>query len=172
MGLDMYLYKCKKEDYLRRKDSEDALSWMFVEAQCAKWERELPLLFKPQMTEECAEHQCKLAIFWRKANQVYGWLVDNAGADLNGDVTLVTKEHILALRNACEQVIRDGIGPKGYIRKRVCKCLLPTTKGPFFGDYNYNNDYMDEVRYTLTELNKLIETTDFEKDVLLFTSSW
>ena len=173
MGLDMYLYKCNEEDYLRRKDSEDALRWMFVEAQCEKWERELPLLFKPQMTEEqCAKHKCKLAIFWRKANQIYGWLVDNVGADLNGDVTLVGKEQIVSLRNTCEQVIRDGIGPKGYIRKRVCRRLLPTTEGPYFGDYIYDKDYMDEVRYTLAELNKLIDTTDFEKEVLLFASSW
>lgn len=142
----------------------------------------------------------KEVVYWRKANAIHQWFVDNVqdGSD-DMDYYEVSKEQIEELRDVCAEVmsvieLEDGKVSCGYSFKqnengewervdywedgKVVKnpnevaMILPTQSGFFYGCTDYNQYYYECVKRTLAELNKLLKETDFEKEYLVYTSSW
>ena len=92
------------------------------------------------------------AIYWRKANMIHKWFVDNVqeGED-NCKEYYVEVNQLRELLDLCEQVSNDhSLAPQ----------LLPVQEGFFFGSYEYDNYYFEEIEYTITELKKLLEDYD------------
>ena len=50
--------------------------------------------------------------------------------------------------------------------------LLPVCEGFFFGDYSYSSWYVDDIKDTIEQLTKVLQTTDFEKEKILYTCWW
>ena len=100
--------------------------------------------------------------YWRKANQIHNWFVQNIqeGNDNCRDYW-VSDETLELLLKICKEVLKD---------KSKAKKLLPTTSGFFFGGTEYDEDYFDEVKRTIEILEKALKY----KDELDFTyhSSW
>lgn len=141
----------------------------------------------------------KEILYWRKANAIHKWFVDNVqlGED-NCGYYEVTKEQLMELRDKCIDVIRVakvGMGKVSngysYVRdgnelKRVdyfedgevvlnaedVAKILPSSSGFFFGSTDYDMYYIEQVKYTLAELNKILKETNFEKDYVEYHSSW
>ena len=124
--------------------------------------------------------------YWRKANQIHGWLVDNVQCGVDDcKIHVVQEWAIRELLRICEEVKSIAVMKPG-VRKyeqnydvpdvienweEVAK-LLPTTHGCFFGSTEYDGWYMDDIDDTIKILKKILAETDFEEYVILYRSSW
>ena len=100
---------------------------------------------------------------WRKSNQIHKWFVDNIqnGIDEceNNDVNL---EQLKQLRDVCSDVLADH---------KKAEELLPPQKGFFFGSYDYDECYFNDLEQTVIITQKIID--ECEKDeVFVYCSSW
>ena len=119
--------------------------------------------------------------YWRKANQIHKWFVDNVqnGED-NCKSYYVKKKQLEELLRICKEVKEKAI----LKIKRVkfgedydennnlvavykdmyvidnfeeIKNLLPTQEGFFFGSTDYNEWYMQDIEYTIEILEKILK---------------
>jgi hypothetical protein len=143
MGLDMYL-NAKRFMW----HNEDELSAKVAEA--------FPELKGKRVKEVIVE-----AIYWRKANAIHKWFVDNVqdGNDNCGNYW-VGRDQLSELR----QLIIEALADKDAT-------LLPPTQGFFFGSDKVDEYYWEDLRSTETQLGKILEEFpsgwDFE-----YHSSW
>lgn len=135
--------------------------------------------------------------YWRKANAIHAWFVDNVqnGED-DCEPYEVSKEQLMKLYLICKTIITESelapheivtgerfndetgewekIYVDGYIitNPELAAKLLPTQSGFFFGSTDYDEYYMEDVKYTFELLPKIISETDFDKQVISYRSSW
>jgi hypothetical protein len=124
-------------------------------------------------TEEGKKHVICRSIwseigYWRKANHIHKWFVDcvQDGED-DCEKYEVTESNLLDLKAVCEEVLNLKGKDEGKIEE-----LLPTQGGFFFGDTTYDEYYFSEVEGTIKIINEVLETTDFEKELVVYQSSW
>lgn len=134
--------------------------------------------------------------YWRKANQIHKWFVDNVqdGVDDCDYHHEVTKEKLEKLLDTCKTVLKSCELVTGKIQNGWCyengkehpiiedgkyvkdssvaEKLLPTSAGCFFGGYNYDQYYVDDIKETINIITAALETTDFEKQMIYYRSSW
>lgn len=133
--------------------------------------------------------------YWRKANQIHKWFVDNVqdGEDDCGDYE-VSEEQLRDLLAVCVTVkvnsrmknakikncmtmkngklvasLEDG---KTIANPEIAKRLLPTCSGFFFGSEEYDQYYMEDIDVTIEQLTKILDETDFEKEIVFYHASW
>lgn len=100
--------------------------------------------------------------YWRKANQIHRWFVDNvqSGVDDCGAYR-VGRDKLRDLHELCTGVLLNGQDPA---------TTLPTTEGFFFGSTVYGEGYYSDLKHTLMVLNQCLALPDdwcFE-----YQSSW
>jgi hypothetical protein len=134
--------------------------------------------------------------YWRKANQIHNWFVENIqdGEDDCDYHREVTKEDLEELLDICLKVkdvavMENGPVVNGYTYKDGKEVpmyddgatiinsdeiaeLLPTQGGFFFGGTDYDSYYMDDIENTIDIITKVLETTDFDKEMIYYVSSW
>ena len=135
--------------------------------------------------------------YWRKANQIHNWFVENVqdgvdDCDYHDEVTKETLEDLLDVCNrvlaSCE--LKSGKIANGYTvnengtripiledgmyinNSSVAEELLPSTSGFFFGSTDYDEYYVDDIKCTIDIITKVLTTTDFEKQMIYYCSSW
>ena len=54
----------------------------------------------------------------------------------------------------------------------IAKNLLPTQEGFFFGGTNYDQWYMNDITATIDILQKVLDETDFDREMIVYCSSW
>ena len=100
--------------------------------------------------------------YWRKANQIHRWFVDNVqGGEDECRPHYVGREQLEELRDLCQQVLDN--------RDRASE-LLPTASGFFFGGTDYDDWYFKDVEQTIQIINDALElppSWEFE-----YRSSW
>lgn len=100
-------------------------------------------------------------VYWRKANQIHNWFVQNIqnGYDDCAEYSLDAYD-ILELRNDCAYVLKHP---------EEAEDVLPTVGGMFFGSTDYGDWYWEEVERTMKELDEALKEdyTNF-----YYTSSW
>ena len=134
--------------------------------------------------------------YWRKANAIHKWFVDNVqnGEDDCGDYS-VSKELLEELLNDCytvlgqsELVEKEVIQVVGYnehgeevekpVKRKVIKdtsaaeAILPAQSGFFFGDTSYDEWYISKLEYTIETILDVLKNTDFDTEVIVYSSSW
>lgn len=133
--------------------------------------------------------------YWRKANQIHNWFVENVqeGVDDCGAYE-VSKEQLEDLLDICNLIkdecrLKKGVVTNGYTYENgekkpileegeyienpeVAEKYLPTTSGFFFGGTDYDQWYMEDIKYTIEVLTKVLEETDFETYMVAYSSSW
>lgn len=134
--------------------------------------------------------------YWRKANAIHKWFVDNVqnGEDDCGDYS-VSKELLEKLLNDCytvlgqyELVEKEIIQVVGYnehgeevekpVKRKVIKdtsvaeATLPAQSGFFFGDTSYDEWYISNLEYTIEIILDVLKNTDFDTEVIVYSSSW
>lgn len=104
------------------------------------------------------------ACYWRKANAIHKWFVDNCqnGVD-ECQETYVTREQLQELIDLCKEVLGS---PKTATNK------LPTANGFFFGSTEYDDYYKQDLEYTVTRLEKVLAEPAFAKADFYYQSSW
>lgn len=89
--------------------------------------------------------------YWRKANQIHKWLVDNTQEGLDeGKESDVSREQLATLVGLCKQVLADH---------SIASSLLPTQAGFFFGSTDYDDGYFSDLEETIKMLEPLLEET-------------
>lgn len=132
---------------------------------------------------------------WRKANHIHQWFVDNV-QDGNDDCGMyeVTKEQLEVLLWTCKAVLAGSTLVKGKIKNgqtlkngkwedvyedgeyiedsTVARRLLPTQSGFFFGGTEYDQWYLEDIKHTVEVVENVLATTDFEHEIVMYSSSW
>ena len=102
--------------------------------------------------------------YWRKANQVHKWMVENVqhGEDncgvYEGDINQLRE-----LKDIVEEIIADP---------SKAPDLLPTESGFFFGSQEYDEWYREDMELTLQNLNEMLEEYKSGPTRFFYTSSW
>lgn len=177
MGLDMYL---RRKTYIGNNYKEP--------------EKQVKIDV-PGITQEKVTYVEEEAGYWRKANHIHQWFVDNVqdGEDNCGDY-YVSKEQLQELLNTVNKVLDaselvDGTINAGYSLKpdgekiyhtqegkiikdpTVAKELLPTQEGFFFGGTDYDEYYYENLLETKEMLEEIIAREPDEGDYY-YHSSW
>jgi len=148
MGLDMYL-KGKRylSSYFNEGDNEKA--------------SKIAELFPEINGQEIKEVMIE-AGYWRKANAIHKWFVDNVqeGKDDYGNY-YVGREQLAELRELCQKVLAD---------RSLAAELLPPQSGFFFGGTDIDEYYFADLGQTIKIIDNALtlpESWDFE-----YHSSW
>lgn len=133
--------------------------------------------------------------YWRKANEIHNWFVQNCGDGIdecqNIHLNRNQLESLLAIcikvADSCELVegqvnngweFKDGkeipivVNGKYIKDPSVAKELLPTSHGFFFGSYDYDQWYMADIESTIEQIREILNTTDFDKEHVVYRASW
>lgn len=103
------------------------------------------------------------AIYWRKANAIHRWFVENVqGGHDDCEKYVVTAGQLENLRALCNEVIEN---------KELAEELLPTQSGFFFGSTDYDEWYLESILKTRSCLNDLLHECD-ENQTFVYWSSW
>lgn len=102
--------------------------------------------------------------YWRKANQIHKWFVDNVqGGNDNCGEYLVTTEQLERLLELVNEVLRN---------RDKANELLPTANGFFFGSYDYDEGYFDDLIQTKAIIENVLALDNFNKYDIYYSSSW
>lgn len=195
MGLDMYLNKMPRYkkvtgeqvsaieyyfDWLREKESGGQYANCTFKEWCGCDLSELPdaetiehfrQFYKVSFSNWDVEKQYpwyrihEQVGYWRKANQIHNWFVEHVqnGVDDCRYHNEVTKEDLEELLDTCHEVLCNP---------DLADELLPTQGGFFFGSTEYDEYYIQDLECTINTITKVLETTDFDKEMLYYVSSW
>lgn len=160
MGLDMWLY--------RRKMKQDEVAYWRKANEIHAW-------FERKFQED---GQC-----------------DERGIE-NCKQYYVSKEDLEELRDTCEKVLCQCKMTTGNIKtseklnsetgmwepvyrvgkvienKEYADELLPTQEGFFFGSTEYNEFYIEDLKNTIDQINKILEETDFDTEEIVYSAWW
>ena len=141
MGLDMYL-------------NAKRFFWFDEEAPKVN---DLPDGFR-------VRHVAVDAAYWRKANAIHQWFVDNVqeGND-NCAPHHVSREQLVELVDICKQVLADPTKAGE---------LLPTADGFFFGPTEYDNWYKESLQATIDQIERVLEKLPEDQWTFEYQSSW
>jgi len=103
--------------------------------------------------------------YWRKANQIHNWFVENVqeGKDDCRDY-YVCKDKLQTLLDLC--ILTEIALEKGNNEEALK--LLPPRKGCFFGSYEIDEWYEEDIKKTIQILEKAIE----QNGDYYYSSSW
>ena len=149
MGLDMFL---EKRVYIGAKCSDKP-----VDVSINKGGNEI--IVNPKKIKYVIEE----AAYWRKANMIHKWFVDNVqdGEDDCRDY-YVPIEILKELLDRCKKVSENH---------NLAESLLPTQDGFFFGDTTYNESYFTCIEDTINQLSGVLEHAT-ESDEFYYSSAW
>ena len=148
MGLDMYL-KAEKFLWDREKEREP------VKNKIAEVIPEVAALEVSHISVEAA--------YWRKANAIHAWFVKNCQEGVDEcQNTHVDHEQLQTLLDVVNQVLE---------KPELAPTLLPTQSGFFFGDTEYGEYYIEDLKYTKERLELLLSEAYKGWD-FIYRSSW
>lgn len=135
--------------------------------------------------------------YWRKANEIHDWFVNEIqdGVDDCNYHREVTRQDFERLRDTCQKIVSEtrlveGKVINGYnIDKNgkeipieidgliveddsLCRHLLPTTSGFFFGSTQYDQYYIEDLKHTIQICEEVLQTTNFDEQMVYYCSSW
>jgi hypothetical protein len=158
MGLDMYLYK---REYVG--------GWDWKIADEDKDERAMYDTIREYMNAERCEGSPHAYVeicvaYWRKANAVHKWFCDLDGGRDECQSIYVTKDKLIELRDLCNQIIGQPA---------MAASALPTQPGFFFGSYDYDDWYMEDMKNTVSQIDQILESVgDKEYADFIYRASW
>ena len=94
-------------------------------------------------------------IYWRKANQIHKWFVENVQYGQNiCAYYYLEREELESLKKACEDVLKNP---------DLADKILPTQEGFFFGSTKYDKWYFKNLEFTINEINRLLDEDKYEE---------
>lgn len=153
MGLDMYL---SAEKYISGYD--------FNPEEQAIFKQIVGLAGMPLMEESKSLEVNLRVAYWRKANAIHNWFVVNVqdGKD-ECKKSYVDSEQLADLYQTVLKVQADhSLAPE----------LLPTKQGFFFGSYEYDEWFFQDIDSTATQLAAIFEAEGLKGCDFYYRSSW
>ena len=165
MGLDMYLrYRKSVSGYdLTGNDPQlyrDIISIAGMEQAADST--------SPYVTVEAT------AIYWRKANAIHGWFVNELGGGVDECQEIhVPREKLVELRNLCFEALSI---PANMTLQDHAPSILPPTEGFFFGSGEVDEWYVKDLEYTMENIDRLIAALPEDGEgwdwSLIYQASW
>lgn len=99
--------------------------------------------------------------YWRKANQIHQWFVDNVqhGVD-ECQTAFVGRDNLEELKSVCKQVLADN---------SLAEDLLPPQAGFFFGSQEIDEYYLQDLKDTVEIIDRCLNS---KFDYFEYQSSW
>ena len=157
MGLDMYLEARKSVSNWQVSDASDKTAFnTIIEAVGLSVED-----IDPDFPVVGVELNVG---YWRKANQIHRWFVDEV-QDGEDDCRsyYVSREQLEDLFALCDEV---------SVIHSNAEELLPVASGMFFGSYEYDEWYFEQVEDTKKMLRKILDNPKLSGYDLYYRSSW
>ena len=180
MGLDMYLLKQKKHSILSSREI-DYLVWYVTCKKRGIKDEEIvknnETVFDDINTLEryLSPYQAQHIGYWRKANQIHKWFVDNIQDGIDDQkIYEISEEELKTLLKICTDIKETCIlNDKEMIENvDIPKKLLPTCEGFFFGSYEYDKNYLLDIEDTISIVSNVLKEVDFDEEVVEYTSWW
>ena len=102
--------------------------------------------------------------YWRKANAIHGWIINNSGAVDDCTPIHVSKNALIQLRDDCQKVLDEGT-------VETALELLPPASGFFFGSTEIDDWYWQDIKETVTKLTEIINSTIDDQE-FEYHASW
>jgi hypothetical protein len=165
MGLDMYLHAKKYVEKVNWSALQlnDELSYNSPEAIYPKWNDIVETAEMQDVATDIYGVNVEVTCaYWRKANQIHKWFVDNCqnGQD-DCDSYYVSHDQIKELLTLCRQALFFKDPTK-----------LPPQAGFFFGSYDIDEYYWSDIKNTIKQLKRVSELPDFNELSFSYQSSW
>lgn len=108
--------------------------------------------------------------YWRKANAIHKWFVDNC-QDRNDDCKeyYVSEDDLKKLKETCELVLASR--GTAY-EKKVVSENLPPCEGFFFGSTDIDDYYFQDLEETIKIVEKALEEIEGNDVDIYYQSSW
>jgi hypothetical protein len=158
MGLDSYL---TKRTYIK--------NWSFMEKPEL---HEVTIKKGGKVRKDIDKKKIKSIIeevaYWRKANQIHRWFVENCQEGVDDcKEYYVSFEQLEKLLSICETVLAAK-------NDTLSASLLPPMQGFFFGNYEFDEWYYENVSNTIDQLKECIinHTVDNGSTDYYYQSSW
>jgi hypothetical protein len=154
MGLDQYLYASK---YV------SSAEWRPEEVR-AEFNSLVASMDAEKMVEKADIKSASIQFrvgYWRKANQIHGWFVDNVqGGNDDCREYIVSRDQLHELRELCKTAKREKNGN-----------LISPREGFFFGSSEVDEYYWQDIDHTIEVINHVLKNTpeDYE---FIYSSSW
>lgn len=161
MGLDMYLYR---REYISGHSFNEAPELetfnTLVEAIGIQPSPQAPHIH----VEVCVA-------YWRKANAIHGWFVNELANGVDECQSIyVPREKLVELRDKADAMLRV---PANFRENVATKSGLQPTGGFFFGSYDYDDWYIEDMKNTVTQLDKILESTPEDSwSDFIYRASW
>jgi hypothetical protein len=200
MGLDMYLNKIKKNKILNDETTIRVAEEMYAEDELNKKffepfkEAGLTYTYTRWNWKGEETYLSKEIAYWRKANAIHYWLFTNCAEEnqKDNDYIIVEKDKIQELIKVCTDVLNDLKTCKQITKRvksgwcngetlytdikvyesNVAKELLPTQQGFFFGSYEIDDWYKENLEYTVKQLTNVLIETDWKNEVIYYVASY
>jgi len=101
--------------------------------------------------------------YWRKANAIHGWIINNSKAVDDCTPIHVSKNALIQLRDDCQKVLDEGT-------EETALELLPPASGFFFGSTEIDDWYWQDIKETVTKLTKIIDNTIDDQEFEYYAS--
>lgn len=189
MGLDMYLERRSYVKNWEHEKNKDKKHDILIKTGGKK---------RTDIKHENITNIIEEVGYWRKANAIHNWFVENTqnGED-NCNESYVSLDNMKELLRLCNEVIKSSKLVKGKIQtgytiskekgkvlnmedgeyiedSSIAQDLLPTQSGFFFGSEDYDEYYMDDIKYTQKLLKGIIkeeENGEYTHDYY-YNASW
>lgn len=102
-------------------------------------------------------------MYWRKANAIHGYFTRDWTGEDNCVPIPVSIDSILELKQICNDILTMRAEGDLEELEDYCATELPTTIGFFFGGYEYDDWYFNNIQHTYDFLNELTKDEDWEK---------
>ena len=165
MGLDMYLHAKKYVEKIdwTKLDRDKGLGMDSPEVVNPLWNEIVDTAGMSDVaTDIYGVHVEVTCAYWRKSNQIHKWFVDNVqGGNDNCGEYYVSNEKLNQLRETCRQALfaKDP-------------SLLPPQAGFFFGSYDIDEWYWQDIKDTIKKIDRVLALPDMSKLSFYYTSSW
>lgn len=174
MGLDMYLKKHFAYEPFsmieRRIPLETSLSIKRTDTQDVLFD-----ITTPDVSGFVIDN-----VYWRKANMIHQWFVDNVQEGIDDcrlyELEETSLEKLLAI---IDRLLDVKATKSDVFANDLAKELLPNTEGFFFGSQEYDDWYWEELEDTQIKLKRLLEPIDRKSQekfycytYLTYQSSW
>lgn len=110
------------------------------------------------------EQESKEVCYWRKANAIHAWFVDNVqGGNDDNDYYIVTRETLRELLCVLKSVQEDN---------SIAPDKLPTRGGFFFGNIDYGEYYFDMINDNIKKLQSILQDATLKNATFCYHASW
>lgn len=161
MGLDMYLYAHK---YVARKNYKEEISDTDYATNTEFTDIVSALKVESIVDSEWSGMLVDIPVgYWRKANQIHGWIVNNCANGIDECQRIyISRDKAEELVSNCKQVLADN---------NLAMDLLPPHGGFFFGTYDIDDWYLGDLEKTI-EIFENIFKNDEKFESIIYQASW